>query len=106
VKSGTLGSITYFLFLPIAQNLPIPIPILRKLPILFQNFQFSSNENWKLIGKKLEGDWRKKVYCVPPPQLENLLIKEATKKVATHNTTPLPLSENCLLKLYHWRIHF
>jgi len=64
VKSGTLGSITYFLFLPIAQNLPIPIPILRKLPILFQNFQFSSNENWKLIGKKLEGDWRKKVYCV------------------------------------------
>jgi len=64
VKSGTLGSITYFLFLPIAQNLPIPIPILRKLPILFQNFQFSSNENWKLIGKKLEGDWRKLVYCV------------------------------------------
>jgi hypothetical protein len=43
---------------------------------------------------------------IPPPPLENQLTKEATKKVATHNTTPLPLSENRLLKRYQWRIHF
>ena len=41
-----------------------------------------------------------------PHNWKTQLIKEATKKVATHDTTPLPLSENRLLKLYQRRIHF